>query len=177
MWANLHYAFCGLTPQLRVPPYSHLSKTLGSHGGEYEDGCCGLLRYVVWQKSTDVSEVVAGFITRAVIKETFARRIFSDHERKLKVKRRSNIALFLTSKHSETSVNFYQATRLNNPEDCHLLFSIISHGSTINSIIVSTEVTQTSQSFEQPHKHGWNIVILQHCFVSVLCLLWAKCME
>jgi hypothetical protein len=47
------------------------------------------LRRVVWQKFTDVSEVLVASMTRAMMKET--------------------------ASSSEMSVNFYQTTRRNNP--------------------------------------------------------------
>jgi hypothetical protein len=37
----------------------------GSHIGEYEDGCSGILCHVVWNKLTDVSEVLAASIIRS----------------------------------------------------------------------------------------------------------------
>jgi hypothetical protein len=54
-----------------------------------------LLRRVVWEKFTDVSEVLAASIIRAMTKA-------------------ANIC--------ETSVNFYQTAQHNNPEDSHLKF-------------------------------------------------------
>jgi hypothetical protein len=46
---------------------SRLRKCSGSHGGEYEDDLSsGLLRRVVWQKFTDVSEVLAASIIRTI---------------------------------------------------------------------------------------------------------------
>jgi hypothetical protein len=51
-----------------------------------------LLRHVVWQKFTDVSEVLSSALNRAMI----------------------------AASTSETSVNFYQTTRRNSPEDSYL---------------------------------------------------------
>jgi hypothetical protein len=43
------------------------SEISGSHGGEYEDGLSsGSLRRVVWYKFTDVSEMLAASIFRAM---------------------------------------------------------------------------------------------------------------
>jgi hypothetical protein len=57
-----------------------------------------LLRRVVWYKFTDVSEVLAASIIRAII------------------------ALMMeVGTTSETLVRIYQTTRRNNPEDSHLL--------------------------------------------------------
>jgi hypothetical protein len=52
------------------------------------------LRRVVWQKITNVSEVLTASIIRALVMEAVIT--------------------------SETSVNFYQTARRNNPEDSHL---------------------------------------------------------
>jgi hypothetical protein len=65
----------------------------GSHGGDYEDvfwvvAPCSLVEF------TDVSEVLAASIIRAIMMEAVST--------------------------SQTSVNFYQTTRRNNPEDSHL---------------------------------------------------------
>jgi hypothetical protein len=58
------------------------------------------LRRVVWQKFTDVSEVlVASIISIALMMEAAST--------------------------SETSVSFYQTTRRNNPEDRHPQFSTL----------------------------------------------------
>jgi hypothetical protein len=58
----------------------------------------GLLRCVVWYKFTDVSEVLAASIIRTMI-----------------------IGLMMeAASTSEKSVNFYQTTQSNNPEDSHL---------------------------------------------------------
>jgi hypothetical protein len=53
----------------------------------------GLLRRAGWLKPTDVSEVPASFIMRAIIEVADV---------------------------SETSVNFHKTIRRNNPEDSHL---------------------------------------------------------
>jgi hypothetical protein len=37
----------------------------GSYIGEYKDGCSGILCHVVWNKLTDVSEVLAASIIRS----------------------------------------------------------------------------------------------------------------
>jgi hypothetical protein len=54
----------------------------------------GMLRRVVWQKLTDVSEMRTAFIIRAMMVEVVST--------------------------SETSFSFYQTTRRNIPEDSHL---------------------------------------------------------
>jgi hypothetical protein len=56
----------------------------------------GMLRSVVWQKFIDVSEVLAASIIRA------------------------KTLMMETARTSETSVNVYQTTRCNIPEDSHL---------------------------------------------------------
>jgi hypothetical protein len=70
-----------------------VSEISGSHDGEFEDDLSSeILRRVVWLKLTDVSEVLtASMITLMMAVSTF-----------------------------ETSVNFYQTTRCNIPEDSHL---------------------------------------------------------
>jgi hypothetical protein len=55
----------------------------------------GMLRLVVWQKFTNVSEVLAASIIRAMSE------------------------MMETTSISETSVNFYEITRRNIPEDSH----------------------------------------------------------
>jgi hypothetical protein len=57
-----------------------------------------LLRRVVWQKFTNVSEVLAAFIIRAKMRGL----------------------MMEAASTSETSVNFYETTRCNNSEDSHL---------------------------------------------------------
>jgi hypothetical protein len=52
---------------------------------------------VVWEKYTDVSEMLTAFIIKAII-----------------------FLMMEAASTSETSVNFYQTTRRNNPEDSHL---------------------------------------------------------
>jgi hypothetical protein len=57
----------------------------------------GLLGRVVWYKFKDISEVLAASIIKAMIS-----------------------LMTEAANTSETSVNFYQTTRCNNPEDSHL---------------------------------------------------------
>jgi uncharacterized protein YkwD len=76
----------------------------GSHGGEYEDncllGCCA----VVCQKLTDVSEVLAASMIKAML------------------------ALMMeAASTSKTSVNVYQNTRRGIPEDNHLQLAFNQH--------------------------------------------------
>jgi hypothetical protein len=56
-----------------------------------------LLHHVVWQKFTDVSEILAASIIRAL-----------------------SALMMEAASTSETSTNFYQTTRRNNSEDSHL---------------------------------------------------------
>jgi hypothetical protein len=58
-----------------------------------------LFRCVVWWTFTDVSEVFAAFVIRAIAMEAAST--------------------------SETSVNFYQTTQRNNPDDIHHLSSLV----------------------------------------------------
>jgi hypothetical protein len=71
----------------------------GSHGGECEDDCSGILHRVVWYKFTSVSEVLAATIIRAMEAAGF----------------------------SETSVNIYQTTRRSIPEDSHIRVLALFH--------------------------------------------------
>jgi hypothetical protein len=71
--------------------YFYFCEILGSYGDEYEDG---LLRRVVWYIKTDVSEVLTVSFIRAM--STLMMRAVST---------------------SETSVNIYETTRRNIPED------------------------------------------------------------
>jgi hypothetical protein len=68
-----------------------------------DDLSSGMLRRVVWWKFTDISEVLSASIFRAI---SIIRAL---------------IALQMEAvSTSETSVNFYQTTRRNIPEDSHL---------------------------------------------------------
>jgi hypothetical protein len=56
-----------------------------------------LLHHVVWQKFTDVSEILAASIIRSL-----------------------SVLMMEAASTSETSANFYQTTRRNNSEDSHI---------------------------------------------------------
>jgi hypothetical protein len=79
------------------------SEISGSHSTKYEDGCLTrLLHHVVWQKLTDISEVLAASIIRMVT------------------------ALMMdVASTSETLVNFYQTTWYNKPEDIFMFHGIM----------------------------------------------------